>query len=589
MKRKLTKHLFNTLLLTIVLLTSASAYADSEVVEIDQATYKVIKTDKSTRDDLYKGHAYAAYLLDWKGTDPIAIIPDEVRYKGKKYAVIEIQQAFWGNKDVEEIHFGKNVYKVTEVSFGKCPKLKRIYLSAQMSKIPTVENCPEFQGIIVHKDTEPLVSCGNLNYVKASSVAIHGVGDYGVTFSNNCNIDTLYVNYASSMLNVVKRGTGKVGTVVVKQFSPYITKPSVIYCNFDNLVIESTVTELPPNFIVNKDLKTLTDHSSRYRKINDGCFVGLPDDVQVNTTDDRIRAQVYYAQGLQKIETIANTNTDQLQKSSDLGCASATFELAKLSSDASKTVALLEKAKKQGCKAKELNEYIEFYNNCKKLDDLYKDVKARVQADKVDSTGYQLYATLYSKVVNPIDGTALRYVTSSYNHLANTPYYMIYYFSLCKAIQYTFAESYFYRNGLLDLMGIGSLYVNNNTINKDVGVMAAGVTACREVQGSSFDDTYKQFFSSRRQLVEQKRDQLDQRLEKDMKSYEEMLERKRREAQRAREERERKQRVDEAIRENYRKADSKIGAEHENLYRILHEGFSQDEINQTLRDIVKGK
>lgn len=441
MNSKLTSNLVNTLLLTFVLLISTSAYADSETVDIDQGTYLVFKTDKATRFDLHKGYTYAAHLMKWNGTDPIAVIPDEVRYKGKMYAVLEIKNAFRDNDYVEEIHFGEHVWKVTDKSFVSCPKLKNIYLSSQMKEIPEVYNCPEFQEIVLPKGFPRLVSCKTLTNIKAPSVEVHGFHNRTLD-AENCNIDTLYINYAQSTLNLVQGGTGKVGTIVVRDFRAKAAEsPLTLYCNFDNVVIERKVGELPQNFIVNKNLKSLTVSSSSNRIVNDGCFVGLPDDVQVQTTDDRIKAQVYYAQGLRKIADNPNSNTELLQKSSDLGCAPATFELAMLSKNETETIALLKKAKSQGYKTIDIDDLLQFYDNCKRLRELYPTVAAYAKSLTCDTTLMRNVLTMCEEnginklIMNRQEAeTALKYKVYGYDDIRNKGLDMYVYYLVCKEL-----------------------------------------------------------------------------------------------------------------------------------------------------------
>jgi hypothetical protein len=559
--------------LFFMLLIACKLHAKDKWVDIDSATYILI-------DDKDRSIRYQATLREWKSSAMFVAVPDEVVYKGKTYKVTSIFKAFHDLPNLEEVYIGNNVTEVWGGSFVNCPNLKRILSDNRPPVSGSIINCPSFDGIYLGNSNKSYKKIHTLSNVKAKSVRVENLQSYQHLFSTKgCDIDTLYIT-TNEKLHFNPNPHSRIGTVIVESMPnerwARSAQDCVIQTTVENLIIGNGVEYLPYRFITSNTLKTIKESGSVQTAV-DGCFGGMTGLKEINSDNNIIKAEIYYAQAMEDTwSIIGGKSKDLLKKASELGCPAATKELALYSSNDAETIELIKKSIEQGNNTPDAKEHLLFFDQCKDLHNLYLDVQSRIKNNKIDSSSVSKFYVLSSKVISNINGNELKYYTTEYKNLRKEIDYMLHYFCLYDAIN-TKPKSSYFRETVYRL--------DDQAIIRDAAFYTSGLSACDNAAKSNFDANYKNFFASSRKRIEELYNQFRNVVDKEREAYDKYMEKMRKQRE---EEHQRYLAEREAQRErnNIRKVDMpnlepfgslKDSFTERDIYKRFEKGFTAEE------------
>lgn len=127
------KHLHFTLLLLLATFITAVAH-DFEAVNSDGVTiYYNYNDDGNSVSVTYKGPTYDAYYYEYSGK---VVLPEEVTYNGKTYAVTAIgERAFFVCPGMTEITISNSITSIGELAFCDCSGLTEITFPESITTI----------------------------------------------------------------------------------------------------------------------------------------------------------------------------------------------------------------------------------------------------------------------------------------------------------------------------------------------------------------------------------------------------------------------------------------------------------------------
>lgn len=132
------------------------------------ALYKIIDTGKRNT---------VSYIRNLKKTRENVKIPSSIKYKGVNYKVTSIgKRAFYQNKKLKKIIFGKNIIQIGKKAFYRCNSLKVIKLNKKLSEIgdSAFSTCIKLQYVAIPKSVKwigkrAFYGCKKLRYIWVKS------------------------------------------------------------------------------------------------------------------------------------------------------------------------------------------------------------------------------------------------------------------------------------------------------------------------------------------------------------------------------------------------------------------------------------
>ena len=112
------------------------------------ALYKIIDTGKCNT---------VSYIRNLKKSRENVKIPSSIKYKGVNYKVTSIgKRAFYQNKKLKKIVFGKNIIQIGKKAFYRCNSLKVIKLNKKLSEIrdSAFSTCIKLQYVAIPKSVK---------------------------------------------------------------------------------------------------------------------------------------------------------------------------------------------------------------------------------------------------------------------------------------------------------------------------------------------------------------------------------------------------------------------------------------------------
>lgn len=132
------------------------------------ALYKIIDTGKRNT---------VSYIRNLKKSREKVKIPSSIKYKGVNYKVTSIEKrAFYQNKKLKKIVFGKNIIQIGKKAFYRCNSLKVIKLNKKLSEIgdSAFSTCIKLQYVAISKSVKwigkrAFYGCKKLRYILVKS------------------------------------------------------------------------------------------------------------------------------------------------------------------------------------------------------------------------------------------------------------------------------------------------------------------------------------------------------------------------------------------------------------------------------------
>lgn len=132
------------------------------------ALYKIIDTGKRNT---------VSYIRNLKKSREKVKIPSSIKYKGVNYKVTSIEKrAFYQNKKLKKIVFGKNIIQIGKKAFYRCNSLKVIKLNKKLSEIgdSAFSTCIKLQYVAIPKSVKwigkrAFYGCKKLRYILVKS------------------------------------------------------------------------------------------------------------------------------------------------------------------------------------------------------------------------------------------------------------------------------------------------------------------------------------------------------------------------------------------------------------------------------------
>ena len=132
------------------------------------ALYKIIDTGKRNT---------VSYIRNLKKSREKVKIPSSIKYKGVNYKVTSIEKrAFYQNKKLKKIVFGKNIIQIGKKAFYRCNSLKVIKLNKKLSEIgdSAFSTCIKLQYVAIPKSVKWIgkrvfYGCKKLRYILVKS------------------------------------------------------------------------------------------------------------------------------------------------------------------------------------------------------------------------------------------------------------------------------------------------------------------------------------------------------------------------------------------------------------------------------------
>lgn len=132
------------------------------------ALYKIIDTGKRNT---------VSYIRNLKKSRENVKIPSSIKYKGVNYKVTSIgKRAFYQNKKLKKIIFGKNIIQIGKKAFYRCNSLKVIKLNKKLSEIrdSAFSTCIKLQYVAIPKSVKwigkrAFYGCKKLRYILVKS------------------------------------------------------------------------------------------------------------------------------------------------------------------------------------------------------------------------------------------------------------------------------------------------------------------------------------------------------------------------------------------------------------------------------------
>lgn len=132
------------------------------------ALYKIIETGKRNT---------VSYIRNLKKSRENVKIPSSIKYKGVNYKVTSIgKRAFYQNKKLKKIVFGKNIIQIGKKAFYRCNSLKVIKLNKKLSEIgdSAFSTCIKLQYVAIPKSVKwigkrAFYGCKKLRYILVKS------------------------------------------------------------------------------------------------------------------------------------------------------------------------------------------------------------------------------------------------------------------------------------------------------------------------------------------------------------------------------------------------------------------------------------